>query len=138
MSAKTLIRPALHAVDVVAHGVTPNSSAIVGVTLVGDLEEMMAVLRTGTLLARNLKVTLSVELPGESVFSLYLDQVSSPVVLSGLLDSMKTQLGKLDSSATRAFVAEITITAASLVSEGIISIRIRTAHANSIESATTR
>jgi hypothetical protein len=136
MSPKTLTRPAVHPMEVAADGVTPNSSAIVGVTLVGDMEEIIAVLRAGTLVARNLKLTLSVELPGENVFPVYVDQVSSPAALSGLLDSAKTILCKLDSSPITVFVVEVTVTAASLVAEAVIAIRIRTAHANSIESAT--
>ena len=136
MNAKSLIRPAIHEMEVPAHGVTPNSSAIIGVTLIGDLEDVLAVLRTGTFLARNLRATLSVELPGKDVFSVHLDQVSSPIVLLGLLDSVKAQHCNLDSAPITEFIVEITITAASLISEGIISIRVRGAHANSVESAT--
>lgn len=136
MSPKTLIRPAVHAMEMPAHGVTPNSSAIIGVTLVGDLEDVMAVLQTGALLARNLRATLSVEVPGEDVFPVYLDQASGPIVLSGLLDSVKAQLCKLGPARTARLAVEVTLTAASLVSEGVISIRVHSANTGLEKSAT--
>ena len=136
MKAQTLIRSAVHEMTVPAHGVTSNSSAIIGVTLIGDLDDALAVLRTGTLLARDLRATLFVELPGKGAFPIHLDQGCSSIVLSGLLNSMKERLCKSAPASVTDFIVEVTITAASLVSEGIISMRIRTAHATSAKSRT--
>ena len=66
----------------------PISSAIVGVTLLGDLEDVLAVLRTAVLLARSLKAPLSLNLLGKDILSGDVDETLVPE----LLDSAKTQL----------------------------------------------
>ena len=138
MKTTTLTRPAFHSTGSLSpysmDDVSPNSSAIVGVTLVGDLEDVLAVLRTAVLLARNLRATLYLDFSGKDAFPVHFGQTPCPA-LSELLDSARGQLGKLISVTMPVLILEVTITVASFVSEGTVSMRVRTANANSGESA---
>ena len=73
MKSKTPIRPATQTMEgILPRNVNddlPISSAIVGVTLLGDLEDVLAVLRTAVLLARSLKAPLSLNLIGKDILS---------------------------------------------------------------------
>jgi hypothetical protein len=141
MKTKTLIRPAIQTMESVpsciGDDVSPNSSAIVGVTLLlGDLEDALAALRTAVLLARNLRATLSLNLPRKGVSSIHFGEATCSTSASGLLDSVRPQLRKLMSMHRQALVLEVSITAASFISEGSISMRIRSVNAGSGKSAT--
>jgi hypothetical protein len=113
--------------------VSPNSSAIVGVTLVGDLEDALAVIRTAFLVARSLRTTLLLDLPGEDMAPVYLGEAPSA---AGLMDSVRPRLRKLMSAHKQALVLEVTINVASFISEGSITMRIRSASAGSGKTAT--
>jgi hypothetical protein len=102
--------------------VSPHSSAIVGVTLLGDSEDLLAVLRTAILLARSLSATLSLSLPGKDIFPLDLGESPSSTGMSRLLDSTRAQLARI---AAPIFRMEVNLVAASFVRSGSITMRVR-------------
>ena len=118
MKSKTPIRPATQTIEAILsrnlNEDLPISSAIVGVTLLGDLEDVLAVLRTAVLLARSLKAPLSLNLLGKDILSGDVDETPVPE----LLDSARTQLRGLNAPA---FTMEVNIIAASFVSAGSIT-----------------
>ncbi len=118
MKSKTPIRPATQTIGgILSRNVNedlPISSAIVGVTLLGDLEDVLAVLRTAILLARSLKAPLSLSVIGKDILSGDVDETLVPE----LLDSAKAQLRELNAPA---FTMEVNIIAASFVSAGSIT-----------------
>lgn len=113
--------------------VSPNSSAIVGVTLAGDLEDALAVIQTALLVARSLRTTLLLGLPGEDMAPIYFGDAPSA---SELMDSVRPRLGKLTSTHKQALVLEVTINVASFISEGNIMVRIHSSNAGPEKSAT--
>ena len=126
MKGKNLIQPAVRTMESVpADDVSPHSSAIVGVTLLGDVEDVLAVLRTAVLLARNLRASLSLSLPGRDVLPVELGQTPCSTV-SELLDFTSAQLNRM---AATTFAMEVNIVAASFVCTGAITMRVRTANA---------
>lgn len=118
MKSKTPIRPVTHTMEGIRSSNVnedfPISSAIVGITLLGDLEDVLAVLRTAVLLARSLKAPLSLNLLGKDILSGDVDES----LLPELLDSARTQLRGVN---TPPFTMEVNIIAASFVSAGSIS-----------------
>ena len=129
MKTKTLIRPAIQTMEGVpsrsAEDVSPHSSAIVGVTLLGDLEDVLAVLRTAVLLARNLRAPLSLSFPGKDVLPVDFGKAPYSTLVSELLDSARAQLRRL---AAPAFAMEVNVIAASFVSAGSITMCVRNAN----------
>jgi hypothetical protein len=121
MKSKTPIRPAAQAIEgILSRNVNeelPISSAIVGVTLLGDLDDVLAVLRTAILLARSLKAPLSLSVIGKDILSGDVDETLVPE----LLDSARTQLRGLNAPA---FTMEVNIIAASFVSAGSITMSV--------------
>ena len=90
MKTETLTQPAGNGMESPSYSVddiSPNSSAIVGVTLTGDWQDVMAVLRTAILLARNLRTPLFFGLPGEDVLAVHLGGAPNATLVSELLDS---------------------------------------------------
>jgi len=129
MKSKTLTRPAIQSMAGVPSGgaddVSPNASAIVGATLIGDFDDVLAVLRTAVLLAKNMKAPLSLDLLGRDILPGNFDDTPYSKLVSELLDSARAQLGLL---AATAFAMEVNVIAASFVSAGSITMRIRTAN----------
>ena len=140
MRAKNLEQPGIQMMEggpsFSVDDVSPNSSAIVGITLLGDLEDALAVLRTTVLIARNLRATLFLDFPGKRVSSIHFGEDTCSTSASGLLDSVRPRLRKLMSVHRQALVLEVTITAASFISEGSVLMRIRSVNAGSGKSAT--
>lgn len=91
----------------------------------GDLEEVLAVLRTAVVLARNLSAPLSVKLPGKGIFPVDLGEAPSSPEVSRLLDSTRAQLGRIGSPG---FIMEVNLVAASFVRGGSITMHIRSAN----------
>jgi hypothetical protein len=129
MKSKTLTQPAIQTMAGVPSGgvdeVSPNASAIVGVTLMGDFDDVLAVLRTAVLLAKNMKAPLSLDLLGRDILPGNFDDTPYSKLVSELLDSARAQLGLLAASV---FAMEVNVVAASFVSAGSITMRIRTAN----------
>ena len=129
MKSKTLTRPAIQPMAGAPSGganeVSPNASVIVGATLMGDLDDVLAALRTAVLLAKNMKAPLSLDLLGSDILPSNFDNIPYSKLVSELLDSAREQLGLL---ATSAFAMEVNVVAASFFSAGSITMRIRTAN----------
>jgi hypothetical protein len=129
MKSKTLTQPAIQTMARVPSGgvdkVSPNASAIVGVTLMGDFDDVLAVLRTAVLLAKNMKAPLSLDLLGRDILPGNFDDTPYSKLVSELLDSARAQLGLLAASV---FAMEVNVVAASFISAGSITMRIRTAN----------
>lgn len=94
-----------------------------------DPEDALAAFRTAVLLARNSGATLSVDLPGKDISSIHFGKAPRSTLASGFLDTVRMELRKLISAHGPDLILEVTITAASFVSEGIISMRVRSANA---------
>ena len=129
MKMKTLIQRGIRTIEKApaysGDDVSPNSSAIVGTTLLGDLEDALAVFRTALLLSRNLGARLFLGLPGMDVLPVHLDEAQRSALVSELLDSTRKQLGGLNAVA---FAVEVNIVAASFVCSGSITVRVRGAN----------
>jgi hypothetical protein len=129
MKTKTPLQPANQIMETElswnVDEVSPHSSAIVGVTLLGDLEDALAALRTAVLLARSLRAPLTLSLPEKDVLPVDFDETPSSTLVSRLLDSARAQLGRL---AAPAFVMEVNLVAASFVRGGSITMRVRSAN----------
>lgn len=132
MRTQALVQPAVrgsidHIASGIADDVSPNSSAIVGITVLADLEDVLAVLRTAFLLARSLHAALLVNLLGGEVFFAHFGEGPSQQSLSDLLDSAHRELCALVSTPATSLVLEANVIAASFVSAGTISVRVRSA-----------
>src|ERR1700686_672039 len=115
MSAKALIQAAIHGRELPSNSiddVSANSSAILGVTLLGDPEDALAALRTAVLLAKNLRATLSVDLSGRDIFSIDFGEAPRSKLATGFLDSVRAELRRLISICGPDLILEVTITSA--------------------------
>ena len=110
--------------------ISPNSSVVAGITLTGDWQDVMAVLRTAIVLARNLRTPLFFGLPGNDILPVELGEAPNGTLVSELLDSGKMQ-GRGHRRANPSFAMEVNVIAASFVSAGSITMRVRTANSSS-------
>jgi len=130
MKTETLTQPVVPRMAVPSNSmddVSPNSSAIMGVTLIGDRQDVLAVLRTAVLLARNLRTPLFLGLPGQDALPVQLGEVPNAKLVSELVGSVRMQSRRRARAAT-SFAIEVTVIAASFVCAGSITLRIRTAN----------
>ena len=129
MKVKTLMQPGIRTIENArsrsGDDISPNSSAIVGTTLLGDLEDALAVFRTALLLSSNLGARLFLGLPGMDVLPVHLDEAQRSTLVSELLDSTRKQLRELNAPA---LAVEVNIVAASFVCSGSITVRVRSAN----------
>ena len=129
MKTKVLVQPGIRTIkntrSCSEDDISPNSSAIVGATLLADLEDALAVFRTALLLSRNLGARLFLGLPGMNVLPVHLDEAQRSALVSELLDSTRKQLSGLNAVA---FAVEVNIVAASFVCSGSITVRVRSAN----------
>jgi hypothetical protein len=114
-----------------AGDVSPNSSAVVAITVLADAEDVLAVLRTAFLLARNLRAPLSVNLLGREISSGHVDDSSRELTVSELLESAGRELHELVYKRAPNFVLEASVIAASFVSAGSISVCVRSTNPGS-------
>ena len=127
-------KAAIRTPSVVARQITPplssgapwaNSSAILGTTLLVDLEDISAVLRTAVLMSRSLNSSLSIDLLEKGFLQIGAGDEISQTSISGLIDSVQSKLRKHGPAKGAVFVLETSITAATFLSAGVISVRIR-------------
>ena len=104
----------------------PNSSAILTLTMLANLEEVLALLRTAALVARSFRTQLCVELPEKETLVIDPDEHHDASQL-GFLDSAQIYLKQPTFSASQEFVLETNFTAATFLSAGNISVQIRLA-----------
>jgi hypothetical protein len=104
---------------------SPISSAIVGVTLLGDLEDVLAVVRTTVLLARSMKAPLLLNLFEKDALSGRVGETPYSTLISELLDFVRAQLRGL---AATAFTMEVNVVAASFVCAGSVMMSVHSAN----------
>jgi hypothetical protein len=114
-----------------AGDVSPNSSVVVAITVLADAEDVLAVIRTAFLLARNLRAPLSVNLLGREISSVHVGDSSGKLTLSELLESARRELHELVYKRVPSFVLEASVIAASFVSAGSISVCVRNTNSGS-------
>jgi hypothetical protein len=105
------------------NGNSTISSAIVGVTLLGDLEDVLAVVRTTIVLARSMKASLSLNLFEKDILSVQVDETSDSTL--ALLNSVKEKLREL---VTGTYSMEVNVVAASFVYAGSVTMKVHSAN----------
>jgi hypothetical protein len=106
---------------------SPNSSAVLSVTVLADIEDVLAVIRTAALLGKSFKASTSIDLPGGDTIQIEAGDNLSDESLLKMLRSMQSKLCKQGPSQAAAFALEANITAASFLAAGTISVHIRAA-----------
>jgi len=106
--------------------VSPNSSTVIAVTVVADLPDVLAVLRTAALLARSFKANLSVDVQGTKNFVISPADKVYQMPVQKILDPIQVRLREIMSSGTQSFVLEASFTAASFLAAGSIAVRVHT------------
>ena len=104
---------------------SPNSSAILAVTVLASIEDVLAVIRTAALLGNNFRASTSVDLLGEGAIHIESSENSSQASLEDVLSSVQRKLSEHRSSQEPVFAVEASITAASFFTTGAISVNIR-------------
>jgi hypothetical protein len=103
--------------------VEPNRSALLAITMLPDMQEALAVLRTAALLARSSNSQLCIEIPGKN---LVIDTAADLGAKSfrRMCGPIEDNLRKLTSNGS-VLVLEAGLTSASFLHAGTISVRIR-------------
>jgi hypothetical protein len=104
---------------------SPNSSAILAVTVLADTEDVLAVIRTAILLGNSFKASTSVHVFGEDAIHIESGEHLSQASLAKFLDVTQGKLCRQGSSQAPLFTVEASITAASFLAAGTISVHIR-------------
>jgi len=104
--------------------ISPNSSAEIAFSVVADLPDVLAALRTMALFARAFETKLSVDVLGMQPFAIEPSSVEHGASIKGILQSVHTHLREMASTDARAFVLETNLTAASFLTISSIVIRI--------------
>jgi hypothetical protein len=107
-------------------GVSPNASVVIAVSVVADLTDVLAVLRTAALLARSFRTKLSVDIPGMKDFVVSPVDAADQMAVQKMLDSIQAHVDEDMSSGTRVFMMEVNLTAASFLTIGNIAVRVHT------------
>lgn len=106
--------------------VSPTSSAVIAVTVVADLQDVLAVLRTAALLARSFRTKLSIDVLGTKNLVIDFADNTRQISVKKILDLIQSNLREMTSFDTRVFVLEANLTAASFLTVGSISVRVHT------------
>jgi hypothetical protein len=126
-----LVRQSADAIDPVETGLaasSPTSSVIFAATVLADADDVLAVIRTAILLGKSFAVSTSIDLPGAYPIHIESGETLPEALLSKKLHSMQDKFRKQGSSLTPAFALEASITAASFLAAGTISVRIGAAN----------
>ena len=106
--------------------VSPNSSAVMAFSVVADIADVLAVLRTAVLLARSFKTNLSVDVQGTKNFVMSPADDVYQMPVQKILDPIQARLREIMSSGMQSFVLEASFTAASFLAAGSIAVRVHT------------
>jgi hypothetical protein len=117
---------------------SPTSSVILAATVLADADDVLAVIRTAILLGKSFSVSTSVDLPGENPVHIEPGEGLPAAVLSKKLHSMQDKFRKQGYSLTPVFALEVSITAASFLAAGTISVRIGAADSGAKRPAVAR
>jgi hypothetical protein len=99
--------------------------SILAVTVLGDTEDVLAVVRTAALLGNSFKASTSIDLLGESAIHIESGENGSPASLEKLMQLVDRKLSEQGTSQVSAFTVEASITAASFLTIGSISVNVR-------------
>jgi hypothetical protein len=104
---------------------SPNSSVIFGVSVAADIDDVLAVIRTAMLLAKSFKISTRVDLPEEE--PIFIEPAGDPsqVLQRETLEIIQGKLRIQGASQETLFAVEASITNASFLTAGTISLRIR-------------
>lgn len=104
----------------------PNTSVVFSVSALADRDDVVATVRTAALLARSSGASLSVTVLDECVMGLQPGAPVAPSSLENSLSSIRTKLLTSGSSSGLSnFALEASISLASFLSSGSISLRVR-------------
>ena len=103
----------------------PNSSVVLGVSVLAKIEDVLAVIRTAALLGTSFKASTSVDVLGEDTLCIESGKNVTQESLDSVLDSIQAKLCALRSSQPPVFALEASFTAASFLTAGTISVHIR-------------
>ena len=104
--------------------ISPNSSAEIAFSVVADLHDVLAALRTVALFARSFETKLSVDVLGIQPFVIDPSNAEHDATIKKILQSVHAHLREMASADERAFVLETNLTAASFLTINSIVIRI--------------
>lgn len=105
----------------------PNSSAMLSLTVLADLEDVLAVIRTAALLGKSFQASTSVDLPGGDTVHIESGDNLSDESLLKMFGLIQSKLCKQGPAQAAVFALEANITAASFLASGTISVHIRAA-----------
>jgi hypothetical protein len=105
-------------------GVSPNSSALVALTVVADLHDVMAVLRTAALLSRSFQIRFSIDIPGLNDLLVDTPGDLGQTSVETTLERVQAHLRGLISTNTQSFILQAEMTTASFLAIGDIRVRV--------------
>ena len=100
---------------------------MLAVTVLADVGDVLAVIRTAALLGSNFKASMEINLPGQSAIHIESGENGSRESLESLLRSIQDRLSDHQALKNRVFAVEASITAASFLTRGAISVHIHEA-----------
>jgi hypothetical protein len=106
--------------------VSPNSSAVMAFSVLADIADVLAVLRTAVLLARSFKTNLSVDVQGTKNFVISPADDVYQMPVQKILDPIQVRLREIMFSGRQSLVLEASFTAASFLAAGSIAVRVHT------------
>ncbi len=104
--------------------ISPNSSAEIAFSVVADLHDVLAALRTVALFARSFETKLAVDVLGIQPFVIDPSDREYEASIKRVVQSVHAHLREMALSDARAFVLETNLTAASFLTINSIVIRI--------------
>jgi hypothetical protein len=103
----------------------PNSSTILAVTVLAGTEDVLAVIRTAALLGKSFKAATSINVLGERTIRIEPEDDLPPASLARVLEVVESILPDRGPAAAPMFALEVSITAASFLAGGMISVHVR-------------
>jgi hypothetical protein len=116
-------RPELLRIPFTVADVAPNSSALLAITMLPDLQEALAVLRTAALLARSFNSQLCIDISGTETLVVDTANDLGRASFQRMCGSIQDNLRKMTSNGS-VLVLEAGLTAASFLRAGTVSVRI--------------
>jgi hypothetical protein len=104
--------------------ISPNSSAEIALSVVADLHDVLAALRTAALFARSFEAKLSVDVLGMKPFAIDPNDREHETSIKKILHSVHAHLRELVSSDASTFVLETNLTAASFLAINSVVVRV--------------
>lgn len=105
----------------------PNSSVVLAVSVLAEIEDVLAVIRTAAILGNSFRTSTSVNVLGKDTVCIESGMNLTRESLDRVLDSIQTKLRAHRSSQPPVFALEANISAASFLRVGTISVHIRNA-----------